>query len=183
MLLSVIVPAYNEEEMIVGTLTKIRAFLEAKSWAGEIIVVDDGSTDKTAVLAATLPEVKLIKQPRNLGKGSAVKRGMLEARGDLRLFMDADNSTDISELGNFLPYVNQGYQIVIASRALPESRVIPQVWRKALAGKIGNRLIRLLAVPGVKDTQCGFKLFTKEAAGLFSKQTLNVFNFDVEILV
>ena len=182
MLISVIIPAYNEEKNIVETVKSVEDYFTGKDLSYEIIVVDDGSTDKTVSLINAMPQVRFFKFSKNFGKGAAVKQGMREAVGELKLFMDADNSTKISELDNFLPKIRQGYSVVIASRALKESQVKPQAWFKVLAGKIGNKLIRLLVVPGVRDTQCGFKLFTKEAAGLFSKQTINRWGFDFEIL-
>jgi len=182
MKISVIIPAYNEEKSIIETLKSVQNYFIGKNFSYEIIIVNDGSTDKTANLIATLPEVKIFHFSSNLGKGAAVKKGMVEADGDLKIFMDADNSTNIKELDYFLPKISEGYQVIIASRAVKGSQVKPQVWFKALAGKIGNKLIQLLAVPGIKDTQCGFKLFTKEASEVFKKQTLNRWGFDFEIL-
>ena len=182
MKISVIIPAYNEEENIVSTIKSVIDYFLNKGLIYEIIVVDDGSTDKTASLISAMPEIKLFQFSKNRGKGAAVRQGMRIADGDLKLFMDADNSTKISELDHFLPKINSGYDVIIASRSLKESQIKPQVWFKVLAGKIGNKLIRLMAVPGVLDTQCGFKLFTKEAATLFAKQTINCWGFDFEIL-
>ena len=182
MLISVIIPTYNEEKNIVETVKSVEDYFAGKDLSYEIIIIDDGSTDKTDFLVKAMPRVRFFKFLKNFGKGAAVKQGMREAVGDLKLFMDADNSTKISELDNFLPKIRQGYSVVIASRALKESQVKPQVWFKVLAGKIGNKLIQLLVIPGVRDTQCGFKLFTKEAAALFAKQTIDRWGFDFEIL-
>ena len=185
MMLSVIVPAYNEQVCILSTLEKIFHYLKQKKIDHEVIVVDDGSSDKTNEIVRNIDNsrLKLLENVSNLGKGAAVKRGMLAAQGDLLLFMDADYSTSIDELDDFLPKIDLGFDIIIGSRALKDSKIeVSQLWSKVLAGKLSNKIIQLLATPGLKDTQCGFKLFTKRCLPIFKKQTLNGWGFDFEIL-
>ena len=189
-LLSIIIPAYNEEKRLPRTLQDVLQYLARWNSPSEVLVVDDGSSDATARLVAQwkCPPVplRLIQHPdgRNHGKGAAVRRGILEARGHNRLFMDADNSTTCEHLGGFLPLLEQGYDVVIGSRDIEGAAVpIRQPWYKAVAGDAGNLLIRALAVPGILDTQAGFKLFSQRAAeDIFPKLTLDRWGFDVEIL-
>jgi len=183
--LSVILPAYNEEEVIKSTILKIVEFFKNQALTYEIIVVNDGSTDKTAkiVLELNYPNVRLINQ-ENLGKGGAVRTGMLASQGDYLLFLDADYSTSINNLTKFLATIkNQQADVVIASRALADSIVdVHQNKIKEYLGKIGNQLIRLLLIKGINDTQCGFKLFNRKCLELFKKQKVFGWGFDFEIL-
>jgi dolichyl-phosphate beta-glucosyltransferase len=188
--LSVVIPAYNEQKRLPGTLKDVLQYLAGRDYSSEVLVVDDGSQDATpaVVLNWNAPPVplRLVQHPdrRNRGKGAAVTRGMLEARGDRRLFMDADNSTTCDHLAAFLPHLEQGHDIVIGSRDLADS-VIPirQPWYKMIAGDAGNLFIRAAAVPGIRDTQAGFKLFTARAVkDIFPRLTLDRWGFDVEIL-
>lgn len=165
-----------------STLKSVLAYFFTKRIEHEIIVVDDGSFDQTSVLLEGFPSVKKISFLNNQGKGAAVKKGVSEATGDFILFMDADNSTKIAELDRFLKITEDGHDIVIGSRALSGSSVLPQPWLKKIAGKLGNKAIQLLLLPGIKDTQCGFKLFTKKTLRIFNQQTLSGFGFDFEIL-
>lgn len=182
--LSIIIPAYNEELRIKATIEKILVFLKNKKWIYEIIIIDDGSTDKTALIAKQFEKsnVKLISYKSNRGKGYAVKTGVLAAGKDWILITDGDLSTPIEELENFFKYSD--YDILIGSRTIKDSKIlIHQPWHRELGGKVINFFVQLLALPGIKDTQCGFKLFKKAAAEtIFSKQTINRFGFDVEIL-
>lgn len=185
MFLSVVVPVYNEAGVIAGTLRKINSYLTQKQLLGEIIVVDDGSTDGSAEIIKnlSLANIKLITYAKNLGKGAAVIKGMAAVAGDLLLFIDADYSTSIDELDKFFPYFDSGYDIVIGSRGLKESNVIvPQNKIKVILGRFGNKLIQLLAVRGITDTQCGFKAFNRRAVILFSLLTINRWGFDFELL-
>jgi dolichyl-phosphate beta-glucosyltransferase len=183
-MLSIIIPAYNEEKRIVKTLGGIRDFLKDKDY--EIIVVNDGSKDGTVKVVEELHNgrIQIINNPGNKGKGYSVKNGMLHAKGDLLLFSDADLSTPIEELEKLLPFVKEGYGVIIGSRAMKESDIkIHQPFYRELMGKFFNKIVRVLAVGGIKDTQCGFKLFTREAADkIFKLQKLDGFSFDVELL-
>lgn len=189
MYISIIVPAYNEEKRIATTLKSIDEYLRRQNYDYEIIVVSDGSHDNTAGLVRDLePEVKnlrLIENKQNNGKGFVVKQGMLEAKGELRLFTDADNSTSIDHLDKFLPYIKKGYPVVIGSIGVAGHKVASgsePVWRRVL-GKMGNLFIQIMAVPGISDTQRGFKLFTAEAVNkIFPKLTITRWGFDIEVL-
>jgi len=189
MYISVIIPAYNEGKNIANTVRSIFGYLKGKNIEHEIIVATDGSTDKTAeivrLLKTEIPTLDLIEYQDNKGKGFAVKAGMIKAKGDLRLFTDADNATPIEHLDKFLPYVVEGYQVVIGSIAVSGHKVAAgsePAWRR-LFGKLGNLFIQIMAVPGIHDTQRGFKLFTAEAAEkIFSKLTIERFGFDIEAL-
>ena len=189
MYLSVVIPAYNEEKRIGETLKSIDGYLSRQNYDYEIIVVSDGSKDNTASLVRSTEQsikgLRLIENNNNHGKGYVVKQGILEAKGDLRLFTDADNSTSIDHLDKFIPYINNGYDIVIGSIAVEGHKVASgsePIWRR-VAGKMGNLFIQIMAVPGVHDTQRGFKLFTsKSAQEIFPKLTIVRWGFDVEVL-
>jgi dolichyl-phosphate beta-glucosyltransferase len=188
--LSVIIPAYNEELRLPRTLSRSIEYLKAQPYASEILVVNDGSTDATERVVCEQRcapiSVRLLSHAdgANHGKGASVKRGMLEARGAYRLYMDADNSTTLDQVDRFWPLFDQGYDVVIGSRALKDSVIgVRQAWYKELAGRLGNRIIRALAVPGITDTQAGFKMFAGEKAGvIFSRQTIDRWGYDVELL-
>lgn len=186
--LSIIVPAYNEAERIGPTLRSIEAWLRAQDFACEVLLVDDGSADETASVALSAwegDEFRVVTQEVNMGKGAAIRRGMLEARGDWRLFTDADNSTPIDEVEAFWPLTEQGFDVCIGSRALPDSRLEErQPFYREWMGRTFNVMVRLIAVSGLCDTQCGFKLFSRRAAeAVFPRQTLEGFAFDVECLM
>jgi len=187
--LSVIIPAYNEESRLGPTLTKIAEFLKTKSYPSEILVVDDGSTDRTGDIVNELrekyPTIKLLSNPQNCGKGYSVRMGVKAAQGEFILFSDADLSTPIEELDKFLAQIlENNFDIVVGSRALPDSRIIVhQPIYRVLAGKIFNKIARLFTIKKIKDSQCGFKLFRKEAAKkIFAKTSIKRFAFDVEVL-
>lgn len=187
--LSIIIPAYNEENRIKQTLLAIHDYLENKGYQSEIIVVDDGSTDKTTELvekyAEKIPNLRLVSYEKNQGKGNAVKIGIEEAKGELILFTDADNSTPIEELSNLQKALSENNaDIAIGSRYLPDSNVkIRQSKARVLLGRSGNLLIQLFLIDGIKDTQCGFKLFKYQAAKeIFSRQKVKHFGFDMEAL-
>lgn len=185
--LSIIIPAYNEEHRIGDTLKKITAYLSQKPFTAEIIVADDGSTDRTVKIAEELriPNLRIVKNITNLGKGAAIKNGVSAARGELILFSDADNSTPIEEVEKLISAIEEGYDVAIGSRALPDSNiVVHQPFYRETMGRIFNFLVQLLVLKGIKDTQCGFKLFRREVAKkVFSEQQLKGFAFDVEILL
>jgi dolichyl-phosphate beta-glucosyltransferase len=187
--LSVVVPAYNESRRLGPGLETIAAYLEKGSAEHEIIVVDDGSTDDTASVAREVagswPRVKVIQHVANRGKGAAVRSGVLASRGDRILFSDADLATPIAEEAKLQAAMDEGYDVVIASRALPESDIqVRQHPLREIMGKTFNRILRVLALTPYADTQCGFKLFTREAGhDLFRQVTIDHFAFDVEILL
>ncbi len=188
MFISIIIPAYNEGKRIQKTLMSVNDYMSKQSYDYEILVVNDGSKDNTAEitrnLAKTVRDLKLIDNRENHGKGWAVRQGMLEARGDLRLFTDADNSTTIEQMAGFLPYFSQGYDIVIGSRQIEGAVIaVKQPWSREFLGRIFRLLVRILVPLGVKDSQAGFKMFTARAAQtVFSRQTIFRWAFDVEIL-
>ncbi|MDT8375670.1 MAG: glycosyltransferase family 2 protein [Mariprofundaceae bacterium] len=189
MKLSVIIPAYNEAERLPATLEQAYDWLAGELPDDfEIIVVDDGSSDQTVNkirdMIATHPRLKILEQPENRGKGAAVKRGMLEAGGDIRLFMDADHSTHIREAEKVLAAINEGAEVVIASRRHPESDIsVHQSWLREHMGQSFNFIMRSIVGLKMEDTQCGFKAFTARAAeDIFLRQKLDGFSFDVELL-
>lgn len=188
MFLSVIVPVYNEEKTIEGTLKKISEYLQKNNWKYEIIVVDDGSRDTTRKVVENYKKrnthIKLLRNKANRGKGYAVKKGILKANGKYLLFSDADLSTPIEEVEKLLKWLGQGYDVAIGSRGLQESRIeIHQPWYRETMGRIFNLLVQAIVMRGIKDTQCGFKCFKKEVAhNLFPQQKIDGFAFDTEIL-
>lgn len=183
--LSVVIPAFNEEGRLPATLVRIREHLAGRGVAFELVVVDDGSTDATTEAARAVPgPIQVLRHPVNRGKGHAVRTGMLAASGALRLMTDADLSTPIEELGRLEAALDQGFDVAIGSRALAGSRieVHQPAYREAL-GRLFNRLVQALLLPGLQDTQCGFKLFTAAAASAaFAACRLDGFCFDVEAL-
>lgn len=186
--LSVVIPAYNEAERIPGTLIDIDKRLSGKDFSYEILVVNDGSTDATADvvtrLATTVKNLKLVDNKINQGKGGVVKQGMLLAQGEYRLFMDADNATSIDQFERMLPKFKEGCSVVIGSRGIHGAKLDPpEPWFRQIPGKMGNLLIQALLLPGIKDTQCGFKAFTADAAeAVFPKLRVARWGFDVESL-
>ncbi len=183
-----IIPAYNEEKRIKKTLLSVDEYLSRQSYDYEILVVSDGSQDKTAdivnSLAGRIGGLGLIDDEENHGKGWVVKQGMLRAQGDYRLFMDADNSTTIDHLEKFWPWAERGYEIVIASIAAEGAQVAKaEKFYRRLLGKLGNLWIQFWVLPGIWDSQRGFKLFSKKAAeAIFPKLKIDRWGFDVEVL-
>ena len=189
MKLSVVIPAYNEQDRLPSTLEEAVTWLREHVEGGwEIVVVDDGSRDETCArvkaMMPGIPELRLLEQPQNRGKGAAVKRGMLEAKGDIRVFMDADHSTHVKEVEKVFAAMGEGAEIVIASRQHPESDIsVHQSWLRENMGKSFNMIIRTLLGIDIKDTQCGFKAFSAHAAeSIFPQQKVDGFSFDVELL-
>ena len=183
--LSVIIPTYNEEQRIGGTLKKIISYLSHQNYYYEIIVVDDASFDQTAKVVKNFGEkIILLENRERKGKGYSIRQGVLSARGEFILFSDADLSAPIEELEKLLFWLKKGYNLAIGSRALPDSEIpIPQPFFRRLMGRCFNLLVKLLVVRGFSDTQCGFKCFEKKTANLlFGKLRLSGFCFDVEIL-
>ncbi len=189
--ISVIIPAYNEAQRIGPTLQSLGDYFAARLYSYEIIVVNDGSSDDTASVvnacARSIPHIILIDNELNQGKGHVVRQGMLIARGTWRLFMDADNSVTIDHLHLFLTYARKGNDIVIGSIAHPSGNkktVEHNGWHRRVFGSISKFLIRVIATPGIYDTQRGFKLFSGQAAEvIFRRQTIKRFGFDIELLV
>lgn len=186
---SLVIPAYNEETRVGATLEEAAAYLRKLTSNFEIIVVDDGSTDGTArrVRAALLeiPELNLIESQPNRGKGFAVRRGMLHARGAFRIFMDADHSFSAETIGKvFAALSDGGCEVAVGSRHAPGAQIIkPQPLLRHVAGNAYSLLVNLVCGLGLVDTQCGMKGFTERAAQeLFLRTTLNGFGFDVEVL-
>jgi dolichyl-phosphate beta-glucosyltransferase len=188
--ISVVVPAYNEEARLAPTLDRIAAFFEGRREDWELIIVDDGSRDRTSAIgeafAAAHPgRARVLRQPRNRGKGAAVRTGVLAARGDEVLFSDADLATPIEELERLREAIRAGADVAIGSRAIAGADIrVRQHPIRELMGRTFNLVVRALAIGGIKDSQCGFKLFRADAArDLFGRATVDGFAFDVEILV
>ncbi|MFH0795611.1 MAG: dolichyl-phosphate beta-glucosyltransferase [Candidatus Omnitrophota bacterium] len=187
--ISIVIPAYNEAKRLPETLGKIVGYLQGKGTSFEIIVSDDGSRDATGeiVLQASkqYPGVRLVRNDQNHGKGYAVRRGVLEARGDYILFTDSDLSTPITELPKLWHALKEGgADIAIGSRSLPELILIRQPWYRSVLGQFYPSLVHRLVIKNFRDTQCGFKMFRREAAyQLFSLLKTKGFSFDVEILL
>jgi glycosyltransferase involved in cell wall biosynthesis len=181
--LSVVIPAYNEGHRIVETVQEISRFCNQELDAHEIIVVDDGSTDATASAAGSLPEVKLLENGGNRGKGYSVRRGILETKLDPVLFTDADLSTPIAEALPLLEALRNGADIAIASRTRSPDKKVSRSVRRRLMAWVFRLLVKTIALRGFHDTQCGFKMFRSGAAReIFGLQRLDRWGFDVEVL-
>lgn len=192
--LSVIIPAYTEEHRISKTLAAIYNYLERQPFQWEILVVLDGPEDRTLEKVKAFADgagedacIRWIDRKENRGKGYTVREGMLATNGRIRLFTDADNSTDISHFDQMKPLFEQGAGVVICSRDRKDApgarQEVPQPFLKRLLGNLGNLLIQIIAVRGIWDTQCGFKAFTAEAAEqIFSVARINGWGFDIEAL-
>lgn len=187
--LSVVIPAYNEEKRLPRTLESVHAYLADSPWSFEIVVVDDGSDDNTAQVVQDFASargeetVRLVSYAPNQGKGFAVRTGMLAARGDYLLMNDADGSSPIEEVERLLDAI-KGADVAIGSRAKedPTARVNALFYRKTI-GNTFNLIVQALLLPGINDTQCGFKLFERRAAqDIFAVARLNGYAFDVELL-
>jgi len=187
--LSIVIPAYNEAGRIGATLGRVGDYVRQHGLAAEALVVDDGSRDDTPRVVEgfqpRFPFLKLLRHETNHGKGCAVRTGMLAAQGERILFSDADLSTPIEEVEKLSYWLDHGYDIAIGSRGLPDSQVaVHQAWYRESMGKVFGTLKRFALLPDIYDSQCGFKLFTREAAQrIFTLQRLNGFAFDVEVLV
>lgn len=188
-MLSIVVPAYNESARLPGSLRRMREHFDAAGEEYEVIVVDDGSGDdthaSTVALAGTWPQLRVLRFAENRGKGAAVREGMLNARGEHRLFSDADLSTPLEELPRLRERLTGSTTVAIASRGLAESQIeVHQQKRRELMGRTYNKLLRLLVMRGIHDSQCGFKVFTAEAAvACFEPLRTMRFGFDAEVLM
>lgn len=188
--LSVIIPSYKEGKRISTNLLEIEKYLSSKNYSYEVIVVVDGSPDDTAKIAKSheknLKNLRVIDNPKNHGKGYVVRQGLLEARGEVRLFLDADGSTSINHLDTFLPEFEKGYDLVIGSRDIEGAYIqIHQPKYREIMGDMGNWLIRIvLGLWRFPDTQCGFKMLTGKAAqDIAGRMVVDRFGFDFELLI
>ena len=184
--LSIVIPALNEEHRLPPTLSKITAYLAEQDYTAEVIVVDNGSEDNTRGVvqqyADRFPYIHLIKLDER-GKGLAVRTGMLKACGDYRFICDADLSMPIEEIVKFLPPAHSGADVIIASREGDGANRVGEPEYRHIIGRIFNWIVKITAVPEFEDTQCGFKMFNRQAADdLFSVQQMNGIGFDVELI-
>jgi len=188
--LSMVIPMYNEEKILSESILKFDKFFSEKGYSYEIIAVDDGSADKTKEIALNLEKMvknfRLVSYEKNQGKGYAVKTGMLAAKGQFRLMADADNSTPIEEIDGFLPFFKEGFDVVIGSRVKGgrgENVKLEQPFYRIMLAKSANLIIRIMAVSGISDTQCGFKCFTSKAADIiFPRLRIKRWGWDIEAL-
>jgi len=185
---SIIIPAYNESQRISASLDKILSYIAEQQWGAEVIVVNDGSRDNTAEIvrqyAKTHPMVRLIENPGNRGKGYTVRNGMMQAHGDILLFTDADLSSPIEESQKLFAAIGKGADVTFGSRWLQaELQTARQPLYRQVFGRIFNLLLRIILGLKYKDTQCGFKAFTRKAAHqIFARQMIDRWGFDPEIL-
>jgi len=189
--LSIILPAYNESKRITRTLEDVDRYLSGQDYDYEIVVVNDGSKDETVKVVkdsmTRIKNLRIIDNQKNKGKGGVVKQGMLEAKGDYRLFADADNSTGIDQIEKMWPEFEKGFDVVIGSRDIAGAVLDPpQPWLRQVVLGEGFKLFRKLVIGlwDVQDSQCGFKCFSKKAAeSVFPKARIDRFAFDPEVLV
>ena len=185
-LLSIVIPAHNEENRLPTTLDKIGNFLSQQPYKAEVIVVENGSHDQTYEFcqgyASRVDWLRVFHEEQR-GKGLAVKKGMLEARGEYRFICDADLSMPVEEINRFLPPQLSGFDVAIASRESEGAKRYDEPLYRHLIGRVFNGMVRLLALPGLQDTQCGFKCLRAEVAEeVFQLQTFGGMSFDVEVL-
>lgn len=184
--LSIVIPAHNEEKRLPPSLAKIDAYLKTQDYTYEVIVVENGSRDRTSEVvrefAKDHPYVRLL-EVQTRGKGLAVKAGMLAAKGEYRFICDTDLSMPIEEIAKFLPPMREGYDVLIGTREGEGARRIGEPEYRHIMGRVLNFIVKLTAVPDFEDTQCGFKMFKREAAeDLFSVQQMTGIGFDVELI-
>jgi len=184
--LSIIIPAYNEQRRLGASLKEVLGFLSGQQYIGEVLIVENGSSDNTFEIAQSAarenPSVRAVREQRR-GKGRAVRRGMLEARGKYRFLCDADLSMPIDQVNRFLPPELPDPEVAIASRGVPGAIVYNRPAIRALTAKWFNRLTRTILLPGLKDTQCGFKCFRADVAEfVFGRQVVDGMAFDAEVL-
>jgi dolichyl-phosphate beta-glucosyltransferase len=186
--LSIIIPAYNEEALIVNTLESLRSYMAARIEKYEIVVVDDGSHDKTAAFIQEWQknsgaDLQLLVNQKNMGKGFSIRRGVMESRGQYMIFIDADLPYELSAIDDFLKALKNGYDLAVGSRVLPGSEVRGVPAYRYIAGQIFSLMVQAVLFSGLPDTQCGFKSFTSAAAReIFRRTSIDGFGFDVEML-
>jgi glycosyltransferase involved in cell wall biosynthesis len=186
---SIVIPAFNEEARLGPTLAEIIRFISRENWRAEVLVVDDGSSDRTAQIvegfALNYSMIRLVRNDRNRGKGHSVRHGVQEASGDVVFMMDADLAVPMTECQKLIAAINAGFDVAIGSRALDErlERVRPPFYRRVCSSAF-RTMVRILLGLYFKDTQCGFKAFTREAAkATFALQTIETWGFDPEVLL
>ena len=186
--LSILIPAYNEEALIVSTLNGLKDYLSARSETYEIIVVDDGSRDQTPLCVEEWKrkngaDLNLLINENNMGKGFSIRRGVMESRGRFIIFIDADLPYELSAIDDFLSFLRNGYDLAIGSRVLPGSEVKGVPLLRYISGQIFSWMVQAVLFQGLPDTQCGFKSFRSGAArDIFRRLTIGGFGFDVEML-
>ena len=183
---SIVIPAYNEERRLGATLDAVTGYLREQPWDWEVRVVDDGSADATVAIAEEAarrePRVVVQREPHR-GKGGAVRAGLTAARGDYRFICDADLSMPIGEVARFLPPQAPAFDVAIGSREGRQARRIGEPMYRHLMGRVFNRGVQLLVLPGIEDSQCGFKMFSASAIdAIFPRVTVDGWAFDVEVL-
>ena len=186
--LSIVIPAYNEEALIVNTLESLRSYMAARTEQYEIVVVDDGSSDKTVAFIQEWQKIsgtdlQLLINQKNRGKGFSIRRGVMESRGQYVIFIDADLPYELNAIDNFLKALTNGYDLAVGSRVLPGSEVRGVPAYRYVAGQIFSLMVQAVLFSGLPDTQCGFKSFRSEAARkIFRRLSIDGFGFDVEML-
>lgn len=186
--LSIVIPAYNEEALIVNTLESLRSYMAARAEQYEIVVVDDGSYDKTVAFIQEWQknsgtDLQLLINQKNRGKGFSIRRGVMESRGQYVIFIDADLPYELNAIDNFLKALKNGYYLAVGSRVLPGSEVRGVPAYRYVAGQIFSVMVQAVLFSGLPDTQCGFKSFKSDAAReIFRRTSIDGFGFDVEML-
>ena len=186
--LSIIIPAYNEEALIVNTLESLRSYMTAQAEQYEIILVDDGSQDKTVTCVQEWQKrsgtsLRLLRNQKNRGKGFSIRHGVMESRGRYVIFIDADLPYELDAIDNFLGALKNGFDLAVGSRVLPGSEVRGVPLYRYIAGQVFSWMVQAVLFSGLPDTQCGFKSFKSEAAReIFRRTSIDGFGFDVEML-
>ena len=186
--LSIVIPAYNEEALIINTLDSLRYYMMARPEQYEIVVVDDGSQDKTLMCIQDWQKqmdanLQLLSNEKNMGKGYSIRRGVMESRGQYVIFIDADLPYELYAIDHFLEALKNGYDLAVGSRVLPGSEVKGVPAYRYIAGQIFSLMVQAVLFSGLPDTQCGFKSFTSVAAReIFRRVSIDGFGFDVEML-
>jgi len=186
--LSIVIPAYNEETLIINTLESLRAYMATRPEKYELIVVDDGSDDKTSASIqdwqkGTNADLQLLINPKNMGKGFSIRRAVQASQGHYVIFIDADLPYELYAIDNFLSALKNGYDLAVGSRVLPGSEVRGVPFYRYMAGQVFSWMVQVVLFTGLPDTQCGFKSFRSDAAKeIFRRTSIDGFGFDVEML-